>query len=271
LPDFFCQFRFLKGKHVGARPTSHKLMLHRRFALLLGVAAVCAAATQARAGIYGQFSDIAPGTYQAGDNLRFSLDRYQNGFLLRFAGQPEVFVLYANFGSLGGRVLQYDNGSIALQVAGWGGMTVYTDDHPDGLPTSRVGDSTPPSLPQISMQQMQNAADDETAHLSYVRGLHIGFLADPNAVSDNGVRALAFDAMENAARGIDRFTTNSNGRNIFSQRVASVRLQLNDRTFIKITDRVLTVTFNPHTGYAGRASSRAIATALGKMFGIPAN
>jgi len=245
-------------------------MLHRAIALLFGVAFFCAAATQARA--YGSaFSDIAPGTYQAGDNVRFSLDRYQQQFLLRFAGQPEVFVLYANFGSLGGRVLLYDSGAVALQVGSWGGMTLYTDDHPEGLPTSRVGDSAPPVLAQISLQQMQNAADDEAAHLSYVRGLHLSFVADQNAVADNGVRALAFDAMENAARGIDRFTANPNARGVFGQRVASVRMQTSEKPTIRITDKVLYVTFNPRTGYLGRASSRAIATALGKVFGIPTN
>ena len=245
-------------------------MLHRAIALLFGVAFFCAAATQARA--YGSaFSDIAPGTYQAGDSMRFSLDRYQQQFLLRFAGQPEVFVLYANFGSLGGRVLLYDSGAVALQVGSWGGMTLYTDDHPEGLPISRVGDSSPPALPQISMQQIQNAADDEAAHLNYVRGLHIGFAADPAAITEAAVRSLAFDAMENAARGIDRFTANPNARNIFGQRVASVRMQTSEKPTIKITDKVLIVTFNPHTGYLGRASSRAISAALGKVFGIPAN
>jgi len=34
---------------------------------------------------------------------------------------------------------------------------------------------------------------------------------------------------------------------------------------------VLIVTFNPHTGYFGRASSHAISFALGKVFGIPSN
>lgn len=250
------------------------LMLHRAFALLIGAALACAAAPQAQASMFDRqqvrFNDISAGTYQAGDR-RFSLDRYQNAFLMRFAGQPEIFVLYANFGSMGGRVLQYDSGAIAIQVAGWGGMTVYTDDHPEGLPTSRVGDSNAPALPAISLQQMQSAADDETAHLSYVRGLKISFFADQSTVSDSNVRALAFDSMENAARGIDRFTANPAARNAFGQRVTAVRLQISDRPYIKIADRVLIVTFNPRTGYFGRASSRAISFALGKMFGIPSN
>jgi hypothetical protein len=249
-------------------------MLHRAFALLFGAVLSCAAATQAQAQVFGtsqaRFNDIAPGTYQASER-RFSLDRYQNAFLMRFAGQSEIFVLYAKYGSMGGRVLQYDSGAIAIQVAGWGGMTVYPDDHPEGLPTSRVGDSVPPVLPAVSMQQVQSAADDETAHLSYVRGLKISFFADQNAVGDPAVRALAYDSMENAARGIDRFTANPTARNAFTQRIGAVRMSVADKPYIKITDRVLIVTFNPRTGYFGRASSRAISFALGKMFGVPSN
>jgi hypothetical protein len=247
--------------------------LMRAFALLFGALLLCASATQAQAGVFDRsprFGDINAGTYQAGDR-RFSLDRYQNAFLMRFAGQPEIYVLYANFGAMGSRVLQYDSGAIAIQVAGWGGMTLYTDDHPEGLPTSRIGDSSAPVLPAISMQQMQSAADDETSHLGYVRGIRISFFADQNAVAENAVRALAFDTMENAARGIDRFTSNPAARGIFGQRISSVRIAVSDRPYIKVDNRVLIVTFNPRTGYFGRASSNAISTALGKLFGVPSN
>ncbi len=247
--------------------------LMRAFALLCGLFLACASATQARAGMFNsapRFSDIAPGTYQAGD-YRFTLDRYQNAFLMRVAGQPEIFVLYADYGSMGARVLQFDSGASAIQVMGWGGMTVYTDDHPEGLPTSRVGDSTAPVLPAASLQQVQNAADDDASRLSNGRGLKIAFQADANTVADNAVRALALDTMENAARGIDRFTGNPAARNAFGQRISAVRISTADKPYIKIADRVLIVTFNPRTGYFGRASSKAISFALGKMFAIPSN
>lgn len=247
----------------------------RALAILFSAALACwLAATPAGAQLSGRlsqqrFGDIAPGTYDAGD-VRFSLDRYQGEFLMRFQGQPEVYVLYADYGSLGGRVLKYDSGAIAIQVAGWGGMTIYTDDHPDGLPTARVGDSTPPSPPQVTLQQMQNAASDEAAHLAYVRGLHVSFGADWGAIAvDSNLRALAFDAMENAARGIDRFTANPAARAAFIQRVNAVRMETSAKPYIKVTDKVLIVTFNPRDGYFGRASSRAIAFALGKLFGAP--
>ncbi|MDR3528509.1 MAG: DUF4908 domain-containing protein [Rhizomicrobium sp.] len=245
----------------------------RAFALLLGAFLALASATQARENTYyapPRFNDIAQGTYQAGDT-RFTLDCYQNAFLMRFVGQPEIFVLYADYGSMGARVLQFDSGTIAIQVMGWGGMTVYTDDHPEGLPTSKVGESASPVLPAVSLAQIQSAADDDASHLSNNRGLKLSFQADANAVADNAVRALAFDTMENAARGIDRFTANPAARNAFGQRISAVHIAIADKPYIRIADRILVVTFNPRTGYFGRASSKAISFALGKMFAIPSN
>jgi hypothetical protein len=232
-------------------------------------------ATQARAEVYDRiqqqhFGYIATGNYQAGDNLYFSLDRYRDVFLMRFAGQPEVFVLYADYGSLGGQVLRYDSGAIVIQVAGWGSMTIYTDDQPQGLPAMHTGDSTAPTLPSVSLAQMQSAADDEVARLSSARGVHVGITADWNGLSnDSGLRALAFDCMENAVRGIDRFTANPAARAVFTQRVSAVHMQVSEKPVIRLNGKTLTVTFNPSQGYVGRASSRAIAFALGKLFAVP--
>jgi hypothetical protein len=246
----------------------------RAIALLFGTFLVCASVTQqAQAGLFDsapRFSDVNPGLYQAGDS-KFTLDRYQNAFLMRFVGQPEIFVLYANYGSMGARVLLFDSNATAIQVTGWGGMTVYTDDHPEGVPTARIGDSTPPVLSAVGTQQLSGATEDEAGRLSGARGLKLSFQVDQSTMYENGVRALAFDTMENAARGIERFTANPAARNAFSQRIASVRIAVADKPYIKITDKILIVSFNPRTGYFGRASSKAISSALGKVFGIPSN
>jgi len=259
----------------GGETRKRQPMPKRGIALVLCALFSCVFAGPAQAQGYDRmapqhFGSIATGDYQAGDNLHFSISRYGDEFLLRFAGQQEVFVLYADYGSLGGRVLKYDSGAIALQVAGWGNMTLYTDDQPGGLPVVRTGDSVPPNPAQVTLAQMQSAADDEAAHLSYARGVHVGFAADWNALGgDGGLRSQTFDAMENAARAIDRFTANAAARNVFSQRVTAVRMQTSDKPLIQMNGKTLIVTFNPRQGYLGRASSRAIAFALGKLFGVP--
>ena len=250
-------------------------MPKRGFALLLCASLCSVLAQPAGAEVFDRieqqhFGSITTGSYQAGDNLRFSVDRDRDHFLMRIAGQPEVYVLYADYGSLGGRVLRYDSGAIAIQVAGWGGMTIYTDDQPQGLPAVRTGDSSAPNLPSVTFAQAQSAADDEAAHLSYARGVRVSFAADWNALaSDSNLRALAFDAMENAARGIDRFTANQAARGNFTQKVTAVQIQTSEKPIIRMSGKTLIVTFNPRQGYMGRASSRAIAFALGKVFAVP--
>lgn len=211
---------------------------------------------------------IESGAYVAGDKLHFTLNAANGYYLLRFENSPEVFVLYAGPGSLGGRLLRYDSGETAMRVAGWGGITLYTDAQPGGLPAVRTGDSVSPALPNVSLSDIQNAADDESEHLAYVRNIHGTFKADFEAMAGGAnLRALSFDTMENTARGIERFTASREARQLFADHVEVVRVTTTgSRPTIRIAGKELTVTFNPARGYAGRASSRAIARALKNVF-----
>lgn len=216
-----------------------------------------------------KLGDIQPGTYTAGDSLEFTLDYADGNFILRIANDPEVFVLYTDHASLGGRVLKYDSGETALQVAGWGGMTLYTDANPNGLPAVRTGDAQAPSPPQVSLADMQSAADDEAQHLAYTRRLNLKFSADWSALANNDLlRARSFDALENAARGIDRLAASAAARKAIAQRIQNVLIARGDKPGISVKDKTLVTIFNPARGYQGRASSRAIAKELQRLLKI---
>jgi hypothetical protein len=216
------------------------------------------------------FGNIVSGEFQAGEQLHFTLARYGDEFLMHIADTPEVYVLYADYGSLGGRVLKYDSSAIALQVSGWGSMTIYTDNAPDGLPVTRIGDAQPIALPQVGLAQLQGASDDEASHVFYVRSVRFTFVADWNALGgDANLRALVYDTLGNTARGIERFVAGPAARDAFTQRVTTVRFQPSTKLVVKMAGKTLIVTYNPNLGYKGRASSRAIAFALGKLFGVP--
>lgn len=213
--------------------------------------------------------DIDTGTYTAG-NTAFTLDRYADKYILRFSGDPEVYVLYADRASLGGKILKYDSGATVLRVAGWGGMTLYTADNPGGVPTERTGDSLPPSLTTISLSEMQSAAEDEAAHLAYSHHVHLNFTADWSALSgDSRLRAECFDALQNTERGIARFASNDKARAAFAKKIDQVRLALGTKPIMYLSGRTLNVIFNAQTGYVGRASSRGIARALGQLLSVP--
>lgn len=217
----------------------------------------------------GRLATVQSGTYQAGDSIEFMLDDEGTHYLLRIAGNPEVFVLYSGHASLGGRVLKYDSGETALQITGWGGITLYTDNRPGGLPAVRMGASTPPSRPDVSLDEVKSAAADEAQHLAYLRRLNLSFSADWNALSQNAaLRALCFETLENAARGIDRFAQGPAGRSTLEAHVSAVLVATSGKPTMQLKGKSLTVTFDPDKGYAGRASSRAIAHALATIFHV---
>jgi len=210
-----------------------------------------------------------PGAYMAGDGIGFALDRYGANYLLRFSGSPEVFVLYEDRASFGGRVLKYDSGETALTVAGWGGLTLYVPQAPGGLPAARTGDSFPPQLQAVSVSDVQGAAADETQHIAYTRRLAVAFGANWAQLGQDGnACALALDTLANAARGLERFSATPQGRDALARRVGALQLAYAERPSITLSGRTLIVTFNPARGYVGRASSRAIARGLGTLLGV---
>jgi len=214
--------------------------------------------------------DIQTGAYSGGDTVRFALTRYAEKYLLRLDGDPEIYVLYAGPGSLGGRTLKFDSGGTAIAISGWGGMTIYTDAQPGGLPTDRTGEAVLPALPAVPLAAVQEAARDESNHIAYVRGIKLSFVADWQMLAaDAALRALTFDALQNAARGIERFTFNAKARAALGAKMDTVQMAAGGRPTIALHGKTLVVTFVPGSGFAGRASSHGIARALGQLLSIP--
>ncbi|HEY1836161.1 MAG TPA: DUF4908 domain-containing protein [Rhizomicrobium sp.] len=212
---------------------------------------------------------IDPGSYMAGDSVGFAIQNLGSNFLMRFDGAPEVFVLYAGRASMGGRILRYDDGQTAIQVTVWGGVTLYTDAKPGGLPAARTGDASSFALTGISLADLQTAAADDAKRLGYGRKLRLAITMDWTALAgDSGLRALYYDAMENAVRGIDRFAASAHAREALAKKVNTVAIVPAPRPTVNVQGRTLQVTFNPGAGYVGRASSRAIARGLMKLFGV---
>src|ERR1700759_459468 len=65
---------------------------------------------------------LEPGLYSAGEGRQFPLSPYVGKYLLRCEGGDENFVLTADPGSMGAKLLKYDTGAAALSVSVWGGV-----------------------------------------------------------------------------------------------------------------------------------------------------
>jgi hypothetical protein len=241
------------------------------FALALSAATPSFAAESLSAKLESRrVGTIEPGTYQAGENVIFTLARWNDKYLLRFNGDPETYVLYPSSTTMGGRILKYDTAATAISVSGWGGITIYTDAKPGGLPAVRADEHDPAiPVPQpATFHELQRAADDESAHLAYVRDVKVAFIADWDRLSQHPTSwAQAFEAMENAGRGIEQFTADARNRQAVIRHLQAVRFQDGMRPAIAITGKTLLVTFDASKIFAGRPSSRAILHALGHMLG----
>jgi hypothetical protein len=213
--------------------------------------------------------DVEAGLYSAGDKLNFTLEPYGDKYLLRFPESPENYVLSVERIILGGRILRYDTGVIALRVSVWGGMTLYTADAPNGLPATKLGDAASVPVPIVGRDDLAAAMSDEESHLNYSRQLHLRFAADPAVLAGNDeTRRLAFDALVSAEAGIERLIATPGGRQALVRRFDAVRIVQSDKPVVMVQGKTLVVSFAPAAGAAGRASSREVALQLGKMLQI---
>jgi Domain of unknown function (DUF4908) len=201
----------------------------------------------------------ADGTYLAGD-YRFAIDRSGDYERLHFTGDDEIYYLTVEPGAMGGRVLKYDTGEVALQVAGWSGVTLYTRKVPGGLPAERtgyaVGLDAPPLIPGDQIKTFAVHISDEIQSRT---GLVIGFRANWDAFTrSDPMRALACEAMRNAARAIERIASQRKEAQALIAQFTVVRIAPANTPGVSIGDNLLTITFTPALGAAGRPSSLAI-------------
>ena len=216
---------------------------------------------------------IQPGLYSAGDGGTFTLEPYGTGkYLLRFSDHAENFVLTVDRASLGAKLLKYDTGTTALRVSVWGGLTLYTQDAPQGIPATYQGATSPSSTLAITAVELQTAFNDETSHLSYVQNIALKFSADPAVLAaDAETRGRAFDALTNAAVGIERFLVSTPlARPTLAKRVNSVKVAEGGKPTVAISGQTLLVSFVPGEGHEGHASSLVIQQELAKLMAISA-
>ena len=217
----------------------------------------------------GRVSAIKPAATMPGTAAAFTLEAYGNGkYLLRFADRGESFVLTTERGSLGVKLLKYDTGTVALRVSMWGGLTLYTQDAPQGAPATYQGPAQPTPVLAVNNAELQAALNDEANHLNYVQNISLKFSADPAVMAaDPETRGRAFDALINAATGIERFLVATPvARPLLVKRINSVKVAEGGKPTIALLGQTLVVSFVPSEGHAGHASSLAIQQELGKLF-----
>lgn len=209
----------------------------------------------------------ANGRYLADDQLRFMIDVRNDQIRLRFLDSDEIFYLTSEPAPVGGRVLKYDTGEVALQVAQWGGLTLYTEDERGGVPAEQADDETDKFQPApVAAKDVRGFALKLAQGLEQMHDFGVGFAADwDELVQGEGTRALAVDSMRNAAYALDRLAEGPE-REAIAERFHLVRVTAAAEPGAKMQDGVLVVSYTPEGGPSARPSSRAISRVLADAF-----
>ena len=177
-------------------------------------------------------------------------------------------IAFLDRASLGAKLLKYDTGTTAIRVSVWGGLTLYTQDAPQGVPATYQGPAQASAVLSINNAELQAALNDEANHLNYVQNIALKFSADPAVLAaDPETRGRAFSALINAAMGIERFlAATPAARPLLVKRINSVKVAEGGKPTIALLGQTLLVSFVPGEGHEGHASSLAVQQELGKLF-----
>jgi hypothetical protein len=202
------------------------------------------------------------GTYIANDRVAFAVDHRGDQVRMRFLDNDEVFYLTSEMASLGGRVLKYDTGATALQVTGWGALTLYTTQAKGGLPAEYNEDMQNVDPPPIGAKDVKAFAAQLASDLSANEDFAIGFAADwDNLVHSDELRMLGCDAMRNVAYAL-KDLAKAGRRSRISDRIHIIRIIRGAKPGVTMQKGILAVTIAPQNGPSARPSSLAIVEAL---------
>ena len=205
------------------------------------------------------------GHYYAGEGVEFLVDH--NGEAgnarLRFVGDEEIFYLSSDPSTLGGRVLKYDTGDVALAVSSWGGVTLYTRSAPNGLPAERMGDAPALDPEPLSAGEVQNFAQTLARTLEERENLSVGFAANWDRISrGNRVRALAADSMRNATNALSELASMAETKSAYAERIKVIRVIASNSTDISVINDTVTISLDANGEPWERPSSRSIIEAI---------
>ena len=189
----------------------------------------------------------------------FVLDRSTATPLLRFEDSQEIWVLQPQPGPRGDIIYKNDVGEPMLRYTRLGGVTLFTDDRPDGEAASFAGEAGALHPIQIlspnALLQRLALASAKSSHTAQR-------LVVFEAPDVTGQTAYLFaDAAMVTADAVGAAGRHGDGRRILAK-LAKVMLIPGHKANAQFSDGVLQVIIEVRQGVAGRPSSRRIAFVL---------
>lgn len=201
--------------------------------------------------------------YLASGGRSFILDREAIApeALMKFDDNSEVWVLEPAPAPRGDTIYRNDAGEPVVKVTRLGGVTLYTQREPDGVPVSIQGDADelvlPPAIPDRVMLQRSVQASDRTSRAAQAavgRERAVTFEAPFYTPATSSV---FFDSISITSEALVALARRKEAKPFLSK-LDKVLFVIGARPDVGFSGSVLTITLTPGKGFAGRPSSHRI-------------
>ena len=210
-------------------------------------------------------SSTAPPTvarYVSESGARFVFDRSGRTALLKFENGGEIWALRPTPGPRGDIIYRNDLDQPVVRTTRLGGLTLFTDVHPEGTPAALMGEARPFRLPVLTpnalLQTLAKASERASRAVRRIIPFEAG---DQRQQVTPNSSFLVADAANVTAYAIQRLATTAAGRSALS-RVRKVKVLYGPRPTARLREGVLEVVIAPQLGMAGRPSSGLVLRTL---------
>jgi hypothetical protein len=231
-------------------------------AVALGVAGPAAAAPESlREGLFGprpaegrQFAAPPVARYVSEEGDSFTLDRTQTRPLLKFDNSMEVIVLQPQPAPRGDVIYKNDLGEPVLRATRLGGVTVFTDERPEGSAAALAGAGNPLRITVMNAQALLERLGQASYRASRAARRLMVFEA-PN------IKAASFsligDAAMVASEAVVRISRRPDSNRELSK-FDTIRFTEGRKVGAEVSKGTLQITVAPTQGLAGRPSSERL-------------
>jgi hypothetical protein len=229
----------------------------------LGFAGSAAAAgpESLREGLFGQrpaegrqFAAPPIARYVSEDGDIFILDRTQPRPLLKFENSNEVWVLAPQPGPRGDMIYKNDLGQPMLRATRLGGVTVFTDQRPEGSAAALAGGGNPLRMSVLGPQALLDRMIQASARASRAARRLIAFEA-PSVTPASS--SLVGDAAMIASEAVVRISRRPDGPKVLAK-FNIIRFAEGRKPAAQVSRGTLQITVTPAQGVSGRPSSDRI-------------
>lgn len=184
----------------------------------------------------------------------FTLDRTQSPPMLKFEDSPEVWVLLPSPAPRGDVIYRDELGEPVLRATRLGGLTLFSDQRPNGEAVSLAGGGAPLRLAPLGPAALGERLLQASYRTGRVARRTIVF--EGRRITPAG-SALVADAALVASLAFLHMAERRGGRSAMNQ-FNIVRFEEGKKPTVTLKDGVLRIVVAPSQGLAGRPSSKRI-------------